>query len=88
MKLRSWLWARRVDTTHHFTPYLELKGEGAEVTMSQPSQEPPTAPNSVESTESGSTSVQETLTTEGGDGNFGPGEDVQVHHEWAPLLPK
>ena len=53
--------------------------------MSQPSQESPTAPNSVESTESGPTSVQETLTTEG-DGNFGPGEDVQVHHERAPLL--
>ena len=77
-------------TTHHFTPYLELKGEGAEVTMSQPSQEPPTAPNSVESTESGPTSVQENLTTEGGDGDgiFGPGEDVQVRHEWTPPLPK
>ena len=38
------------------------------------------APNSVESTETGPTSVQETLTTEGGDGNSEPGEDLQVHH--------
>jgi len=64
--------------TSLYSPYLGRKGEGTEVTMSQPPQDPPTAPNSVESTESGPTSVLETLTTEGGDGDFGPGEDVQA----------
>lgn len=67
----------------NISPYfhqLGLKREATETTMSQPSQEHPMAPNSVESTETGPLSVQETLTTEGGDGNSEPGEDLQVHH--------
>jgi hypothetical protein len=46
--------------------------------MSRPPQEPPTTSNSGENTASDPTSVQGTPTTEGGDGNFGSDEDMQV----------
>jgi hypothetical protein len=48
--------------------------------MSQPPREPPTTPNSGETTASGPTYVQEVPTTdsEEGDENLGPGEDLQA----------
>ena len=56
--------------------------------MSQPPQEPPTTPNSGENTAPGPTSVQGTPTTEGGDGNVGSNEDMQVRRGRLPPLQK
>jgi hypothetical protein len=54
--------------------------------MSQPSQEPPTTPNSGVTTASGRTCVQEVPTTEEGDDNLGSGEDLQARR--IATLPK
>ena len=70
--------ALRTKRGAYYHYHLELEGERTETTMSRPPQEPPTTSNSGENTASDPTSVQGTPTTEGGDGNFGSDEDMQV----------